>query len=173
MKRKAVIYWLLPAKPQRELFYSVIRILGKGFGAPNFEPHLTLFATTGNRESPKKVLQRIRARPIRLSARGVAFSSAFTKTLFIQFKSSLALRKIVADIGRAAKSPAKAPRDPHLSLLYKRLPRAAKKELASVMRLPFRSTLFDSIAAVQSTLTVRTGADVRKWKLIAKKSLRR
>jgi hypothetical protein len=47
------------------------------------------------------------------------------------------------------------------------------KELAAVIKLPFRSAVFDSIAAVRLTLPVRNGADLAKWKIVARKSLRR
>src|SRR5437764_1514854 len=166
MKKTAIVYWLLPAKPQRGLFCSVIRILGRGFNAPDFEPHLTLFVAGNDEAPPNKVLQQIRARPIRLDLRGVAHSSSFTKTLFVRLKSNPALRKLVADLGRAAKVPAKSPTDPHVSLLYKKIPKSSKKDLAAVIKLPFSSVLFDSIAAVRLIVPVRTGTDVAKWKVV-------
>src|SRR5262245_28868973 len=113
MKKTATIYWLLPAKPERDLFCDVIRILRKEFGAPNFEPHLTLFVTTKDRQSPGKILRQIRSRPIRLKVRSVAHSPKFTKTLFVRFKSSPALRTLTTELGRATKSSAKSPSDPH------------------------------------------------------------
>lgn len=173
MKKTAIVYWLLPAKPKRDLFCDVIRILRKEFSAPSFEPHLTLFVTGHDRQSPKKILDQIRLRKIRLTVRGVAFSSRFTKTLFVRFKSSPALRKLVVDLAQAAGSRAKTPKDPHVSLVYKKIPRATKKSLAVVLRLPFRTAVFDSIAAVRLTLPVRNGRDVEKWKIVARKSLRR
>ena len=185
MKRVAIVYWLLPAKPERELFCEIVRILRKEFRAPNFEPHLTLFSVLQDRqprhnrgsrrlsESPKKTLQQLRARPIRLNARGVAFSEKFTKTLYVRFQSSPALRKLVLGLGRATKSRAPSPKDPHVSLLYKKLPRSAKKELARVMRLPFRTVRFDTIAAVRCVLPSQTKTDVESWKILAKKSLPR
>lgn len=172
MKKVATVYWLLPAKPQRELFCEIVRILGKEFRAPNFEPHLTLFSTSKAPQSPKRMLRQIRARPIRLTARGGAFSDKFTKTLYVRFKSSPALRKLVADLSRVAKTRASSPKDPHVSLLYKKLPRSVKKDLLSVMRLPFRSVRFDRIAAVRCVLPSRTKADVESWKILAKKPLR-
>jgi 2'-5' RNA ligase len=172
MKKVVIVYWLLPAKPERDLFCEVVRILRKEFRAPNFEPHLTLFSTTKDRQSPKEVLKQISMRPIRLTTRGAGFSAEFTKTLFVRFKSSDALRKLVADVSRAAKSRAKAPSDPHVSLLYKKLPGSAKKQLAAVMKLPFRSVVFDSIAAVRCPSPSQTKADVEAWKILAKKSLR-
>jgi 2'-5' RNA ligase len=185
MKKTATVYWLLPAKPERELFCEIVRILYKEFRAPDFEPHLTLFSASkarqprkdrGSRklsELSKKVLRQISLRQIRLTTRGVGFSSEFTKTLFVRFKSSDALRKLTTDLSRAAKSPAKAPNDPHVSLLYKKLPRATNKELATVMKLPFRTVVFDSVAAVRCASPSRTKADVDAWKILAKKSLRR
>jgi 2'-5' RNA ligase len=173
MKKIAIVYWLLPAKPERDLLCDVARILHKEFRAADFEPHLTLFSTRKDRQSPKKVLKQISMRPIRLATRGVGFSSEFTKTLFVRFKSSPALRKLVTDFGRAAKSRAKAPNNPHVSLVYKKLPRAVKKELATVMKLPFRSVVFNSIAAVRCASPSRTKADVEAWKILATKSLRR
>jgi 2'-5' RNA ligase len=173
MKKLATVYWLLPAKPERELFCEIVRIFRKQFGAPNFEPHLTLFVTGRDRQSPQKVLAQIRVRRLRLTIRGVAFSSKFTKTLYVRLKPSSELRKLGNELAQASKSRAKSPRDPHVSLLYKKLPRATKRDLAAVIKLPFRRVRFDSIAAVRSALPVRTGADVKKWKIVAKKSLRR
>jgi 2'-5' RNA ligase len=173
MKKTAMVYWLLPAKPERDLFCEIVRILRKEFGAQSFEPHLTLFVTTKDRQPPSRVLRQIRARPIRLSARGVGFSPKFTKTLYVRFKPNPSFRKVVLEVGRAVKSAVKAPADPHVSLLYQKLPHATKKELAKVIKLPFGSAQFNSIAAVRLTLPVRTGADVAKWKIVAKKSLRR
>jgi 2'-5' RNA ligase len=171
MRTTAIVYWLLPAKPERDLFCDVVRILRKEFGAPNFEPHLTLFVSTKKAPSPNRFLQKIRAKPIRLKIRGVALSEKFTKTLFVRFKSNPELRKLANELSRAAKSRAKVPRDPHVSLLYQKIPRETKKELARVIKLPFRTARFDSIAAVRMILPVRTRADVEKWKIIAKKRL--
>ena len=172
MKKTAIVYFLLPAKPERDLFCEIVRILRKEFRAPDFDPHLTLFVSTKSHESPEKVLRQVRAHPIKLNIRGVAFSAKFTKTLFIRFKSSPALKRLAVDLGRAAKCSTKGPKDPHVSLLYQKIPRRVKKELARVIKLPFRSARFDSIAAVRLTVPVRNRADVTKWKIVAKKSLR-
>lgn len=172
MKKTAIVYELLPAKPQRDLFCEIIRILRKEFRTRNFEPHLTLFVTAKDRQKSAKVLRQIQLRPIRLRVRNVAYSSKFTKTLFVRFKSNAALRRVAIDLARAAKIQTRPPSDPHVSLLYKKLPRRVQKELAAVIKLPFRTVVFDSIAAVRLTLPVRTGSDVEKWKVVARKSLR-
>jgi 2'-5' RNA ligase len=172
MKKTAIVYWLLLAKPQRDLFCEIVRILRKEFRAPNFEPHLTLFVTAKERQESANVLRQISSRPIRLTVRNVAYSHKFTKTLFVRFKSTPPLRKLAIDLGRSAKIRTKPPSDPHVSLLYKKLPRRMQKELAAMIKLPFRTVVFDSIAAVRLTLPVRTGSDVERWKVVARKSLR-
>jgi hypothetical protein len=173
MKKHATAYWLLPAKAERELFCEIIRILFKQFDGPNFEPHITLLVTGQNRPTPKEVLQKVTGAPVRLKVRGTAFSSKFTKTLFVQFKSSAALKALVVNLGRVTKSRRRSLTDPHLSLVYKPLPVAVKSALAAVIRLPFREVLFDSIQAVHLTLPVGSRADVEAWRIVAKKSLRR
>lgn len=173
MKKHATAYWLLPAKPERELLCEIIRILVKQFGAPNFEPHVTLLVTGQNRLAPKKILQQITASPLRLRVRGTAFSSKFTKTLFVQLKSSPALKALVINLARATKSPRRSLPNPHMSLVYKSLPASVKGALAATIRLPFHKVLFDSIQAVRLTLPVRNRADVKAWRVVAKKSLRR
>jgi hypothetical protein len=173
MKKRATIYWLIPAKVERELFCEIIRILGKQFDAPKFQPHLTLFLTDQKGQSPGTLLRQLHSGPVRLSVRGIAFSPKFTKTLFVRFKSARPLRKLVTDLGYGARPQPKAPRDPHLSLLYKKIPSLAKKRLASIIKLPLQEVVFDSIAAVQCRLPVRSEDDVKAWKIVATKSLRR
>jgi 2'-5' RNA ligase len=171
VKKHATIYWLAPAKDERELFAEIIRILGKQFDAPNFDPHLTIFVEAKDKQTPAKVLRQIRAAPIRMSVRGIGFSAKFTKTLFVRFKSNRALEKLVVDLAHATESRAKSVRDPHLSLLYKEIPATTQKELASTIRLPFREVVFDSLVAICCTLPVRDRADVEAWRAVATKSL--
>jgi 2'-5' RNA ligase len=171
-KRTVIVYWLFPARDERELFCDIIRILYKEFDAPNFDPHLTVFAAKEARQSPRKTLSEVRSAPVRLNVRTIGFSSQFRKTLFVQFAPSKSLDKLVIDLARATKSRAKLVRDPHLSLLYKNVPVEIKKELARTIKLPFRKVLFDSIATVRCVSPAKRKADVEAWRVIATKSLR-
>ena len=172
MKKTAIVYWLLPSKPKRELFCQIVRILCDELDAPTFEPHLTLLATSKTRTPPAKVLRQIRSGPIRLQVRGVAYSSQFTKTLFVRFKPNRLLAKLVFELAHAAQSRTKPRRDPHVSLLYKQLPTRPKKVLADTIKLPFREVLFDAVAAVRCSWPTKTRTQVKAWKILARKSLR-
>jgi hypothetical protein len=171
MRKSALAYWLIPAEPKRELFRELIRILAKQFDAPRFEPHLTLLVTAEARQVPKQIFDQIDLSSIRLRLQEVSFSTKFTKTLFVRFKSNDALKNLIVDLRRATKSRGKSGRDPHLSLLYQKIPVAVKKELASTVKLPFCEVIFDSIKAVRCHLPVRTRADVKAWRTVATKSL--
>jgi 2'-5' RNA ligase len=176
VKRSATVYWLIPARRKRELFREFVRILAKEFDAPLFEPHLTILVVRQNRSlrnhQMPRILKDVNAAPIRMSVRGTSFASPFTKTLFIRFKSNKPFEKLIVDLSHATGSRAGKVRDPHVSLLYKKLPPSVKKELASTIRLPFREVIFDSIQAVRCSLPVRNRADVEGWRVVATKSLR-
>jgi hypothetical protein len=100
---------------------------------------------------------------------GIDFSSAFTKTLFIQLRANKPLEKLIGDLRRATNSRKPAPIDPHLSLIYKKIPTATKKELASTIDLPFDDIVFDSIKAVRCPSPTRNRRDVENWRTIATK----
>jgi hypothetical protein len=172
LKRSTVIvYWLIPSKPERELFRAIIGILARQLDAPRFEPHLTISATRENPRSVRETFKRIRLGPIRLRFRSVDWSNRFTKTLFVRFQRNRALDQLNAGLHRAAGIPAGVLRDPHVSLLYKQMSMSAKKQLATTIKLPFSRVSFDSIKAVRCAAPTQTGADVKAWKVVATKSL--
>jgi 2'-5' RNA ligase len=167
MKKIVTIYWLIPANPERELFLELVRILAKQFGAPKFEPHLTL-GRAKDRQSARRVLRQIKAAPVRLRVRGIGFSSKFTKTLFVRFHSTKTLERLIADLGGNPKSL----RDPHVSLIYKKLPARTKRELALVIKLPSREVVFNSVKAMHCISPTKTRAEVESWRTLASRRLR-
>jgi hypothetical protein len=166
MKKRITIYWLIPARPERELFRELIRILSEQYRAAVFKPHLTLCHASG-KESNRKLLRDVGIEPIRLRVRGISHSSKFTKTLFVQFRLSESLRKLVSQLG----SDPAALRDPHVSLLYKHLPEKTRRELAATIRLPFQEVTFDTVRAMSCVSPTETQADVKSWRTILTKRL--
>jgi hypothetical protein len=170
-KATAIAYWLIPARPVRELFSEIIRILAEELNAPRFEPHLTLFAAPGGDQSARKLLRRIKAQRIHLAVRDVGFSAKFSKTLFVRFESSDAFTELRNELRHGAKSRAEPLPDPHVSLIYKKLAPRAQSELASAIKFPFPGVVFDCIKSIRCCVAARTRADVESWKVIARKSL--
>ena len=173
MKRRVPIFWLIPARDAKELLADIIGILSGQLKAPAFEPHLTLFAARTSTQSAVSALHQIDFTPVRLNVHHVAFSAKFTKTLFVCFEPNQALRKLLAALARATDSRETSLRDPHVSLLYKKLPASVKKELASTIRLPFRKVTFDLLKVVSCKSPTQTASDVRGWRPLAAKRLSR
>ena len=167
----ATVYWLVPAKAERELFREIIRILAKELDAPRFDPHVTIVVPRANGQSPGEVLRYLKTAPLRMSVDRVAFASRFTKTLFVRLHSNRQFEKLAADLGRITHARPNRPIDPHVSLLYQDVPTAIKKELASAIELPLRYVHFDSIKAVRCRLPVKTRADVERWRVMAERRL--
>jgi hypothetical protein len=154
-KRTTTVYWLIPAEPYRELFRALIRVLAKEFDAPRFEPHVTFFITQDRHSLP-----RLNTAPIRLRVRDIAFSSKFTKTLFVRFARNRSLDRLASNLaGRKS-----LVRDPHLSLVYKKMSILAKREMAAAIKLPFRKVVFDSIKVMRCAFPTKSRADVEAWR---------
>src|SRR4051794_25589450 len=172
MKQRAIIFWLVPAQPERELFHGIISILAQQLHAPQFEPHVTLFSTTNDVRLVNRVLRTIKAEPIRLTLNGIRFSSEYTKTLFARFRPSDDLDEFVAAMQTVAGKPCAKVADPHLSLCYKHLSDATKKKVAQLIRVPLRDVVFDTVYAVRCSSRTRTAADVKAWEIIARRKMR-
>jgi cyclic phosphodiesterase-like protein len=163
-------FWLVPARPERELFAELIRILAAEMKALPFEPHLTICAAPDTSDA-RQALRKISAAPIRLQIASIGVSNRFTKTLFVRFRPHRALDELNRRMRAAAEVPQHILREPHLSLLYQRMPISAKKELASVIRLPFREVIFDAVKTVRCSSPTRTAVDVNSWRVVATKKL--
>lgn len=172
MKQQVIVYWLIPAEPERELFREIVRILAQQFDAPLFEPHLTLFSSSEDQQMPETILPEIEAKPVRLKIHDIGFSPQFTKTLFVRFVSNRVFDDLVVDLGCSVGLKASSPSDPHLSLLYKEMPAPAKEQLAATIKLPFQEVAFDSVKAMRCISPTTTAADVESWGEIATRSLR-
>lgn len=170
-KKILVAYWLTLARPERDLFVEMIRILAAELDAVPFEPHLSI-CVASNTKTARDAVKRVSVSPIRLRIKGVSVSSKFTKTLFVRFERSATLDDLNTKLRRAAKVPKEVLRDPHVSLLYQRMPMSAKRQLASTIRLPFKEVLFDSIKAVRCNSPMEVPADVDSWRTVAIKKLR-
>jgi len=162
-KKLVPILWLMPAPPARDFLRSTIERLARRHDAPIFEPHLTLGVSAEVPVLP----QQIAAEPIRLRAVGTFFSSAFTKALFIRFELTPALQTLRLTLGMNG-----AQYDPHLSLLYRKLPIEEKARLARSVLLPFPTVTFDRIALVRCVSPTRSRADVEAWQFLAAVKLR-
>jgi len=165
MKQRVTIYWLIPAKPERDLFGDVIAILAGQLAAPRFEPHLTLCKAEHERAAAA-TLRQLKSKPLKLRVRDVSHSSKFTQTLIVQFTPTSALQRLIRQLGGSKRLD-----NPHISLIYKKIPASTRKGLAGVVHVPFRAVTFDAIKAVSCVSPTETTRDVESWRAIATKRL--
>jgi hypothetical protein len=166
-KVHAIAYWLLPGTATREVFSREIRKLARQFSAPLFEPHVTIFIASENSHAPLAVLRELRQVNIELTIHSIRFSEQFTKTLFVQFETNSALQQLGDAIWKASGARDCYLIDPHLSLLYAKLPSATKQRLAGKIRLPFRQVRFTSICVMRCARPTTKAIEVEQWELLA------
>ena len=172
-RRTVIAYWLIPAEPARSSFQGVINDLARRYDAPSFEPHVTVHVG-GNRAhaAESAILQAARAcKLIELEALTISHSSEFIKTLFVQFVMNAELRQLNEIIRDAAQDSSHYELKPHLSLLYKKMPAAARRELAGSTEAPFSDVTFDALKAVRCISPTRSRSDVEAWRLVATREL--
>ena len=163
-------YWLIPAEPAWSYFRSLITDLATQFNAPEFEPHLTLYVTNAGNDNPTEVLKEAFA-PLRLSITGIDYSDAFTKSLFVQFRADETLARLSGRLRSASVSRSEYELNPHLSLIYKKMPTETKMQIANSLSLPFTEVEFDSVKAIVSRARIETSDDVNSWCVVATQRL--
>ena len=169
----AIAYWLTPTEPTRGFFKKLIVDLAQRYDAPVFEPHVTFYVGPDRAEVADQILSQaaIGCEPIRLEVLDVHHSGQFTKTLFVQLALNAKLQRLSKLIRGASQTPSDYQLEPHVSLLYRRMSLAARREMARSIRLPFSEVVFDSICAVRCASPTRNRAEVEAWRVIATKSL--
>jgi hypothetical protein len=166
-KTHAIAYWLLPEAASREVFSREINGLARQFAAPLFEPHVTIFIAPENSRAPLEVLHEVGPVGIELAIHSIRFSGQFTKTLFVQFERNCALQQLGDAIWKASGARDRYLIEPHLSLLYAKLPSKTNQRLAGNIRLPFREVGFDSIYVMRCARPTTRAIEVEQWKLLA------
>jgi Cyclic phosphodiesterase-like protein len=165
-KSHAIAYWLLPEPAAREVFAQTIADLARQFGAPRFEPHVTVFVGPEDSRSPTEILSELGPVSIELTIYGIQFSEQFTKTLFVQFEQSAVLQQLGDVIWKRSSSPDRYVIDPHLSLLYAELPPETKHRLADDTTFAFHRVRFNGICAMRCARPTTT-SEVCAWELLA------
>jgi 2'-5' RNA ligase len=173
-RQTVIAYWLIPSEPAHSFFQRTINDLACRYEAPVFEPHLTVHVGADQADAAAKALEKAASEfeLVRQMPLGIDQSDDFVKTLFVQFAMTAQLGKINGVIRHAAKDSSQYELKPHLSLLYKNLPAAARRELAASITLPFSEIPFDSLQAIRCVSPTQKRADVEAWELIASKILR-
>jgi 2'-5' RNA ligase len=174
-RQVVIAYWLIPAEPAHRFFQRLIRDLARWYDAPFFEPHVTIYVGANDANAAEKALSKAARewQTIDLKALGINHSDEFIKTLFVQFAMNRKLRQLHQTIRNAAQDLSDYELNPHLSLLYKKMPATVRRELTDSIKVPVSKVVFDSLKAVRCISPTRSRADVEAWRVIATRELPR
>jgi len=172
-RQTVIAYWLIPSAPARRFFQRIINDLARRCDAPGFEPHLTIHVGADRADVAKNALGAAarRCKLIAIKPIGIDQSDEFIKTLFVQFAMSAELSKINGVIREETNDSSQYDLKPHLSLLYKNLAAATRRELAALIDVPLSEVTFDAIKAVRCVSPTKSSADVKAWPVLAAASL--
>jgi 2'-5' RNA ligase len=172
-RQTVIAYWLIPSEPAHSFFQQIINDLARRCDAPVFEPHLTIHVGADRADAAENApgAAALKCKAIELTPLGIDQSDEFIKTLFVQFAMSAELRKINNVICEAANNSGQYELKPHLSLLYKEMEAAARRELADSIDVPFSEVTFDAIKAVRCVSPTQSRADVEAWHVVQAQAL--
>jgi hypothetical protein len=172
-KQTVIAYWLIPSEPAHSFCQRMINDLARRCDAPVFEPHVTIHVGADRAEAAKNALGAAarECKLIGLKPLGIDQSNEFIKTLFVQFVTSAELSKISGIIREVANDSSQYELKPHLSLLYKTLAVATRRELAASIDIPLSEVTFDAIKVVRCVSPAKSRADVEAWRVVAAASL--
>ena len=173
IRQTVIAYWLIPSEPAHSFFQRIITDLARRYDAPVFEAHVTIHVGADCADAVENALGDAarKSKVIALTPRGLNESDEFIKTLFVQFPMSAELREINHIIREAANDSSQYGLKPHLSLLYKSLATATRRELAASIEVSLSEVTFDGIKAVRCVSPTKSGADVEAWHVVAAASL--
>jgi hypothetical protein len=169
-----VSFWLLPAEGDRLIFEAMIARLAQAYDAPVFAPHVTLYSGEyADHENPSAILQQAiqGMDAVALTVDSIRTTSAFTKTLFVQFVPSEQLNTLSDRLRQLSATPSDYRLDPHLSLLYKHMPEADQQRATETISLPQTQVSFDAVAGNVSPTPTRSRDDVERWEMRWRMSL--
>jgi putative hydrolase of the HAD superfamily len=170
-----VAVFLTPAADDFRYADGIIRELSAKFGAPLFEPHLTVCSGLCADPELLKGIVAEAARSIPLLAlrvRGIGSSEAYFRTLYVEFEPDLLLTGLRERMGSVVARPDNVTYLPHLSLLYREMPLAEKKAVARRLVMDRTELTFDALKVV-APANIREGwRDTLRWQTLFREALR-
>jgi hypothetical protein len=162
--------WLVPEGAEHQLLEHLIGELASALGTPPFAPHVTLMPGLAGREGD--VIRRTREMAATLEPHSVPVGpvegrTEYFRCLYARVPETLRLLTTRAQARLTFRGAGEAAFEPHLSLVYGRLPPEAKTPLIADLRnrLPTRLTC----TALEVVLTEGPSAD---WRSLARFDLR-
>lgn len=164
MKARGYSLWVIPTGEAYDTFSTRINRLAREYGAPVFEPHVTVLGEA--MQSEAEILKRAEQlaqghQPFPLQVQTVDYHDAYFRALFLRVQESeplLAMHQHAQELFQMQALPGYMP---HLSLLYGHFPQVVKEAIIA--------TIGQDLAArftVRSLHVVKTEGYVKHWSRI-------
>lgn len=153
MSQSKYSIWLIPGEKDQNYLSQIIESLADNYGAPGFDPHVTLFSSIQDIELAKTIISQINYKPFQLKISGLNQSENIWKTIFLELEidSHLTLLNYIFDKAFNIEYDFK----PHISLIYKKMVAQTKESI--MLSLELKNTyLINGIAIVDTTGPVKT-----------------
>jgi len=159
-------FWLTPERQAYTQLESHIQTICQQYGATPFSPHITLFV--GERQQNEDMVglgrQLADAVPsIAMKLEKIDYSDFFFKTLFLQFSAHPSPTKLIQIIQNGLQDYGDYQFDPHLSLVYAKIPSNTQQSLAHSIQLDMDSILFNRLDLVIPNPETNAWADIAGW----------
>jgi 2'-5' RNA ligase len=167
--------WLCPEHTCAAYLQKIIDGLCRAFEAPGFAPHLTLGGgIVKDLTGIEALLGEIAERhpPLTLRITRLATSPQRLKALHLTFEPAVALDRLQSDVRQNLPGLSAKAFEPHLSLLYKTLTMAQRRELEATFAISLSRISFDSVRLITAGATSDERTAVSGWRCASVKYLR-
>lgn len=153
--------WLVPTARDKRYVTKIISNLAKTHSAPKFSPHITVYSGITRYSLALDAVRICRGMP-KLTAKtnAIRTSNYLWKTLYVEIKPNAKLSKIHLACRQRLSEHVRYEFAPHMSLLYKKMGKKKKSELAKNLRVK-RTFSFDRV------VLIRSSGKVSEWKHLA------
>lgn len=159
--------WLCPDNDDELYIQNIINDLSDIHNCVRFYPHCTLLSgiKENNNDLENIIDKSIKnIGPIMVKSKRISFTDIFWKTVFIELIVANDLFSLQQNILKQVKSDIKYKFDPHISLIYNKMPKESKKKIINSLKIK-SSFMMNKIVAV------KTGQNISNWKKIVERKL--
>lgn len=154
--------WLTFSKSDREYLKNVIDVISEKYHAPKFEPHITVYGLINLKlDLIDNVINEVahNCNSFIVKKSDILQSEELWKTVYIELKMNQQLKLVNENLKKHFEKILRYEFNPHISLIYKILPKEEKIKIINELNLKNEFTI-DKIA-VQEFFS-----DIEKWKIV-------
>ncbi len=171
--KRVISFWLIPCKEHKHFYQEIIADLSRKFEAPLFEPHLTVFTGEFSDKQAINLIDSISINftAITISSKKIEYSDLYTKTFFINMDLPAPLVELSTMMRQICKTKSTFVLKPHISLIYKKMPKKIKDDLLTSISIPIKDIKFDKIKAIDTPEPVEIREHVESWREVYERKL--